>query len=152
MCVLLVQRYSKHHSFSRVCFYYNNTHILCVRVFVPLEISKTRCRITTLLTPSWIASPKKFHKLFFKPIKCMVREKKPLDSFAGYTLKAVRACYTSSYPEQGESCPLFEVRWNILEGYPLKDTLHITHTIMAIAFTRMYYRFFYMNGIQIFAM
>ena len=50
----------------------------------------------------------------------MVREKKPWDFFAGYALNHV----TLRYPEQGESFPLFEVRWNILEGYALKDTPH----------------------------
>ena len=88
------------------------------------------------------ASPNKLQKLLFKAIRCMVQEKKPLELFTGHALKAVRAHCTSSYPEQGESCPLFEVRWNILEGYALKDTLHITSTIVAIAFS--------MNGLQIF--
>ena len=30
--------------------------------------------------------------------------------------------YTSGYPGQDESCLLQESRWNILEGYALKDT------------------------------
>ena len=30
--------------------------------------------------------------------------------------------YTSGCPEQDESCPLHQSRWNILEGYALKDT------------------------------
>ena len=126
------------------------TTIFCVCVFVPLETSKTGCCITTLLIQSLIASPNKLHKLLFKAIRCMVHKKKPLELFIGNTLKAVHAHCTSSYPKQGESCLLFEVRWNILEGYALKDTLHITSTIVAIAFFHEWDTDFYVNGLEIF--
>ena len=50
---------------------YNNTGILCMCVCVPVclsappKMSRMGGRITTLLTPSWIASPGELHKLLF---------------------------------------------------------------------------------------
>ena len=34
----------------------------------------------------------------------------------------MQALHTCGYPGHDESCSLLENRWNILEGYPLKDT------------------------------
>ena len=71
---------------------------VCVSVCVSLllEISGTRCRIATLLTTSWKASPGQLHKLLFEHIRRAVREKKPLNFFR--QLRAEFRAYTVILP------------------------------------------------------
>ena len=65
--------------------YYINSRILCVcvsvSVFVTSEISAMGCRSGTLLSPTWRASRGELCRLVFQFVRCMVREKKPLELF-----------------------------------------------------------------------
>ena len=94
---------------------------VCVCVPVPHEISRWN-----------VVSPRFFHQheeiLLVSCTNCIsslydtwFKRKNIWNFSAGYTLKAVHACYISAYPGQDVSCPPLEHRWNILEGYTLKD-------------------------------
>ena len=64
---------------------------VCVCLSVQPEISETGGHIAALLTTSWRALPGELHKLLFEPIRCVVRENKPLKFFASYSPNS-RAC------------------------------------------------------------
>ena len=58
---------------------------VCLSVFLISEISGTGRGSTTLLSPTWKASPGKLHWLVLQLVRCMVWEKKPLELFTGNT-------------------------------------------------------------------
>ena len=123
---------------------HNNTRILCVClsvcVFVPPKISRMGGRITTLLTPSWRASPGELHKLLFLPTRRAVREKNLWRFFTSYSPNPV---HTPLYFWLRWAGWIFPTTRKPLEPFQRVriegHTLHITCNIVPIAF--------YVNGL-----
>ena len=115
---------------------------VCVCLSVQPEISGMERHIATLLTPFWTAPPGELHKLLLKPIWCAVQEKKRLEVFR-QLLAESRACTVMLPVTLGRmnlattTKPLEHFRRVCVEGH----ALHITGTIVAIAFTWMGYRY-----------